>query len=158
MRHIRKLTDKDKIYLDVDDGAMKRDKLSHGVAGAFRVVKVDKETNTVVIQRGDVVERVAMNRVVRAPASAPVDDAPDALQATTKDIEEKVTEGEKWVMKGILDHRELDDGSLEFRIDWAGKWKPTWEPRQYIPEEAISRYLTKRRKKDRAAARGRSWS
>ena len=158
VRHIRKLTDKDKVYLDVDDGAMKREKLLHGVAGAFRVIKIDKATNTVVIQRGDVVERVAMNRVVRAPASAPVDDTPDNSQATTKDIEEKVTEGDNWVMKGILDHRELDDGTLEFRIDWAGKWKPTWEPRKYIPEEAISRYLAKRRNKDRAAALGRSWS
>ena len=139
MPHIRKLTDKDKVYLDVDDGAMKREKLSHGVAGAFRVIKVDKATKTVIIQRGDVIERVAMNRVVRAHASAAVYDTPDDLQATKKEIEQKVTEGDTWVMKGILDHRELDDGTLEFRIDWAGKWKPTWEPRKYIPEEAISR-------------------
>ena len=156
VRHIRKLTDQDKVYLDVEESGIKRAKLSHGVAGAFRVVKVDKATNTVVIQRGPVVERVAMNRVVRAPASAPVDEAPDDMQATTKDMEDKVTEGQTWVMKRILDHRELDDGTLEFRIDWAGDWSPTWEPRRFIPEEAISRYLAKRRKADRAKVR--SWS
>ena len=158
VRHVRKLVPDDKVYLDVDESGFKRAKLSHGVAGPFRIISVDKKTNTVVIQRGDVVERVAMNRVVRAPASAAVDDTTDALQATPKDLADKVTEGETWVMKRILDHRELDDGTLQFRIEWAGNWKPTWEERKYIPEESISRYLAKRRKKDRAQAQAPSWS
>ena len=51
-------------------------------------------------------------------------------------------------MKRILDHREADDGTLEFRIEWAGKWKPTWEPRTHIPEESIFRYLISQRKRD----------
>ena len=159
VRHIRKLQPTDKVYLDVEEGGVKRSKLSHGVGGAFRIISIDKDTNTLVIQRGDVVERVSMNRVVRAPASAQLDETPDALQATSKDIAEKVTTGQTWVMKRILDHRELDDGSLEFRIDWAGNWRPSWEPRAYIPEEAISRYLARRRKQDRAAVRAprKSW-
>ena len=45
-------------------GGIKRGKLSHGVIGAFRILKVDKDINILVIQRGDVVERVAMNRVL----------------------------------------------------------------------------------------------
>ena len=98
-------------------------------------MKVEKSTNTLIIQRGDVVERLAMKRVVRAPSSAPVDEADAELQTNSKDLEDKVTEGKKWVMKRILDHREADDGTLEFRIEWAGKWKPTWEPRTHIPEE-----------------------
>ena len=63
------------------------------------------DTKTLVIQRGDVFERVAMNRVVRAPASAPIEDSSPNLQATPKDLEDKVTDGKKWVMKKILDHR-----------------------------------------------------
>ena len=153
VRRARKLKAGDAVYLDVEESGMKRSKLSHGVAGAFRVIKVDKDTNTVLIQRGDLVERVAMNRVVRAPASAPVDSPDDRFQATTKDIDDKVTEGETWVMKRILDHRELDDGSLEFRVDWAGDWTPTWEPRRFLPEEAISRYLLRRKQQDLKAAR-----
>ena len=40
-------------------------------------------------------------------------------------------------MKRILDHQEAEDGTLEFRIEWDGKWKPTWEPSSHIPEESI---------------------
>ena len=105
-----------------------------------------------IIQRVDVIERVAMNRVVRAPSSAPVDEADVEMQATLKDLEDKVTEGKKWSMKRILHYREADDGTLEFRIEWAGKWKTTWEPRTHIPEEPIYRYLVRRRKRDREAA------
>ena len=152
VRHVRKLKQDDKVYLDVEMDGFKKDKLSHGVAGAFRVLEVDKDTNTVVIQRGDVVERVAMNRVVRAPASAEVDESGPDLRATAKDLEEKVTEGETWVMKKILGHRELDDGTLEFKVDWAGDWDPTWEPRAFLPEESISRYLVKLQKRARKAA------
>ena len=64
-----------------------------------------------------------------------------------------MTKGKKRVMKKILDHRELDDGRLQFRVDWAGDWKPTWEPRAFLPEEAISRYLVKRKRCDQRVAR-----
>ena len=70
-----------------------------------------------------------------------------------KDLEEKVTEERKWVMKKILDHRELDHGSLQFRFDWAGDWERTWEPRAFLPEEAIYRYCVKRRRRDQGEAR-----
>ena len=93
VRHARKLKIDDKVYLDIEEGGINRGKLSHGVAGAFRIVKVENSTNTVIIQRGDVVERVAMNRVVRAPCSATVDETNAELQATSKDLEDKVKEG-----------------------------------------------------------------
>ena len=75
------------------------------------------------------------------------------LQKTPKDLEAKATEGRKWVIKNILDHRELDDGSLQFDVDWAGDWKPTWEPRAFLPEEATSRYLVKRSRRDQREVR-----
>ena len=94
IRHVRKLKKDDMVYLDVGEAGIKRDKLQHNVAGAFRVVSVYKTTNTIVIRRGDVVERVAMNRVVRAPASASVDEGHE-YESTSEDIEERVIEGRK---------------------------------------------------------------
>ena len=70
VRRSRKIKVGEAVYLDISDGA-KRDKLAFQVSGPFRVLDVMKEGNTVVIQRGDVVERVSMNRITRAPPSDP---------------------------------------------------------------------------------------
>ena len=140
------------MYINIGEGGIKRGKLSHGVAGAFRIVKVKKSTNTVPIHRGDVVERVAMNRFVRAPSTAPIEDSEDELKATSKDFEEKVTEEKNWVMMRILNHHESDDGTLEFCIELAGKCKPIWKPRTHIPEESISRYMARRKNRERESA------
>ena len=73
-------------------------------------------------------------------------------QSTSKDLEYKVTEEKKFFMKRILDQREAEDGTLEFQIEGAGKWKPTWEPRTHITEESISLYTVRRHKRAREAA------
>ena len=144
VRKTMPLTDEDTVYLDITDGAKKRDKLSHGVGGAYEVLEVSPVTKTVVIQRGNVVERVSMNRVTRAPRTAKVigPDTPHALSATPADLAEKSTEGRSYYFKSILDHRTLDDGSVEFKLDWEG-YKPTWTPRRDVPEESISRYFAR---------------
>ena len=95
VRRVRKLKPDDKFYLDIEEVGSKQAKLSPGVVGAFRILKVDKDIKIFIIQREDFVERVAMNRVVRAPASAPIEDSSPNLQATPKDLEEKVTERKK---------------------------------------------------------------
>jgi len=146
-KRIRKsvgLTTDDKVFLDLNDGAKKRDKLSSGVGGAYEVLEVNKETKTVVIQRGDVTERVSMNRVTRAPASAKVvgPSPPYPHAATQRDLSEKTTTGRSYYFKSILDHRTLADGTVEFKLDWEG-YRPTWQPRQDVPEESISRYLAR---------------
>ena len=46
----------------------------------------------------------------------------------------------------IVAHRELGDGGLEFKVQWAGDWEPTWEPRENLPEEAVSRYFIRYRR------------
>ena len=136
----------DKVFLDTNDGVKKRDKLTHEVSGAFEIKKVNKN-NTVVIQRGNETELVTANRLTRAPASAPVIGPEHAEHAehvaTGQDLEEKNTEGDTYYFKKILDHRERDDGTLEFKLKWSGNWDPTWEPRANIPEESISRYLAR---------------
>ena len=102
-----------------------------------------------------------MDRLVRAPANtkAPAkakvagEDDSHALSSKAKDLADKNTEGESFAFKSFLDLRELDDGNLEFKIDWVGDYDPSWQPRPNIPEEAISRYLARRRIADTRAAR-----
>ena len=102
---------------------------------------------TVVIERRGIVERVAADRVT--PAPAPESDAPASYPeaATEEDIEEKNLDGETWLVDGIDDHRKTRHGKLEFLVRWAGPYEPTWEPRANLPEEIISRYFARLRKK-----------
>jgi len=144
------------VYLDLNDGVKKRGKLTNDVGGAYEVLEVDTTTKTVVIQRGSVTERVSMNRVVRAPKSAPLaGPMPDQEHAATpKDLAEKNIQGKSWYFKSILDHRTLDDGSLQLRLDWKG-YPPSWVPRADVAEESISRYfarLANERRKRRSSA------
>ena len=105
--------------------------------------------NTVTIQRGPVIERVTANRLTRAPSSA-VPAEPEHASSSA-DVATKNTKGTAWVFKKILDHREDDDGSLEFLLDWDGDYEPSWQPRANVPEESVSRYLAKRARRDRRA-------
>ncbi len=139
--------------MDLNDGAKKRDKLSHEVDGAFEIKAVNKN-NTIAIQRGDVVETVTANRVTRAPKAAKTKEPEHA--STPADLAKKNTKGKKWYFKKILDHREMDDGSLEFKLEWEGNWRPSWQPRENVPEEAVSRYLAKVARRNRRAGRAQS--
>ena len=149
IRRARRLKVGEAVYLDISDGAAKRDKLAFQVSGPFRILEVQRKGNTVVIQRGDVVERVSMNRVVRSPSSAEVVEPEHA--STPEDLADKETEGEIWRFKKILDHREMADGSLQFRLELVGNYEPTWELRKNIAEEAVSRYLAKVARRNRQA-------
>ena len=42
VRRVRKLKPDGNVYLCIEDGRIKRRKLSKGVVGAFRIVKIDK--------------------------------------------------------------------------------------------------------------------
>ena len=91
-----------------------------------------------------------MNRVTRAPASAKVVEPDYAVNPGALDT--KQTDGEQWYFEKILDHREMEDGTLELKIRWTEEWEDTWEPRDLIPEEAVSRYLAKAARKAKRAA------
>ena len=73
--------------------------------------------------------------------------SPKEEAATEEDIEEKNLDGETWLVDGIDDHRKTRHGKLEFLVRWAGPYEPTWEPRANLPEEIISRYFARLRKK-----------
>ena len=109
------------------------------------MLKVNR--TTVVIKRDDVVERVAADRVT--PAPTPESDAPMSYpeSATAEDMAEKNLEGGTWLVDSLDDHRKTRRGKLEFLVRWSGPYEPTWEPRANLPEEMISRYFAKLRKK-----------
>ena len=88
-------------------------------------------------------ERVTLNRLTRAPLDAA---APLPGGASPHDFVAKRESGNTWLFKRIMENREKSDGALEFRIDWEGDFELTWEPRDFISEEAISRYLAKYRR------------
>lgn len=131
----------DSVFLNLAENSLKAPKLTHQVSGPFLVLEVAR--NTAVIQRGDVVERVSLDRVTRSPAAAR---PRRPNEPTPSDLAKKTRTGETWLFTSILEHREKPDGSLEFRVDWEGDFAPTWEPRENLPEESISRYLAQYRR------------
>ena len=68
--------------------------------------------------------------------------------ATAADLAAKATGGPSWYFKKILQHRETDDGQLEFFVEWVND-PPSWIGRPDLPEESVSRYLAKAFKKRR---------
>ena len=68
IRATRRITTDDHVFLDTHDGAAKRPKLTHNISGPYRVLGHD--SNTITIQRGEVVERVSRDRVTLAPKQA----------------------------------------------------------------------------------------
>ena len=81
------------------------------------------------IQRDEVTERVAIDRV--APAPAPESDAPFNYPEapTAVDMREKKIDGETWLVELLDDHRKTGRGKLEFLVRWAGPYERAWEPR-----------------------------
>ena len=65
-------------------------------------------------------------------------------------MRDKNLEGRTYVFDKTLKHRVNKDGSLDFLIKWHGYKKPTWQPRSDIPEEAISYFLSSKRRSARA--------
>ena len=128
--------------MDTHDGTAKRPKLPHIISGPFRVLGHD--SNTIAIQRGEVVERISRDRVTLAPKQA-ITKAARIGDAQPKHLQAKRNSGRSYTFSKILSHRELQNGDLEFKISWYGNYKPTWEPRDCVPEEAISCYFARYR-------------
>ena len=83
------------------------------------------------------------------PAPAPESDAPMSYPeaATAEDMEEKNLEGETWLVDSLGDHRKTRQGKLEFLVRWSGPYERTWDSRANLPEEMISRYFARLRRK-----------
>ena len=143
IRRRRAITVGDRVFLNLNDGVKKPSKLSHTVSGPFEVKEVFD--NTISIQRGDIVERVSTDRVTPAPKGLPI--RTSSTDATALDFARKQRSGQTWLFDKILNHRETGDNSVEFKIQWTGDYEPTWEPRDNVPEEAISRYFAKYKRK-----------
>ena len=139
----RRIETGDHIFLDTHEGAAKRPKLTHNISGLYRVLGHDSKT--IVIQRGEVVERVSRDRVTLAPKQAATR-AARTEDAQPKHLQAKRTSGRSYSFSKILGHRELQSGDLEFKISWDGNYRPTLEPRDCVSEEAISRYFARYRR------------
>ena len=95
------------VYLDPYDGSKGKSKLQHNVEGPYQVLEVTDRTAA--IQRGGVVERVTLDRVVPAPVTkterdmAPPPTAAEHLP-TPADLAEKNRAGPSYLVDRIADH------------------------------------------------------
>ena len=92
-----------------------RPKLAHNISGLFRVLEHDSDT--IVIQRGEVFERASRDRVTLVPKQA-ITRAARIGDAQPKHLQAKRTSGRSYTFSKILGHRELQSGDLEFKILW----------------------------------------
>ena len=130
------------IYRNPTDGAKTSNKLASPAVGPYRVLANDKRTIT--IDRDGATERVSADRCVYAP---PPMDAPRASTTTPGDLVDKVTEGTQYAVERLLRHHTMEDGTTEFLIKWADYDTPTWTGRTYVPEELVSRYEQRLRRR-----------
>ena len=143
----RNILAREYFYLDPTDGTTKSTKLGNHAQGPYRVLSNDRKT--FVIQRDDEVERVNSDCITYAspPPELP---PPEPLEATAEDLAEKNTEGPTFLFYLTQDHRTLSSGETEFLIKWHGYKQQSW-PLRNIPEEAISQYLSRNRRKERSS-------
>lgn len=71
------------------------------------------------------------------------------------DLRAKRKDGSEYVVKKLWSHRKDEDGTLYFKMTNADCEDPTWELKDCIPGELISRYYRLlRRRETRLAATG----
>ena len=109
----RRIETGDHIFLDTHDGAAKRPKLTHNISGPYNVLGHD--SNPIVMQRGEVVERVSRDRVTLAPKQAATR-AARLGNAQPEHLTAKRTSGCSYTFSKILGHREHSNGDLDFKI------------------------------------------
>ena len=154
-RRVRRVTHRPKVgshvYLDPFDGTKKRSKLQHTVEGPYKVLEIDNRT--IVIQRGEVVERVSADRTTPAPQpnTAVADADKQEREASASYMASNNREGETWLVDKLIDHRKSGKGRYEFQVRWVGDYEDTWEPRANIPEELVSRYFARGARRSEAA-------
>ena len=110
--------------------------------GLYRVLANDRRTIT--IDRDGITERVSADRCVYVP---PPMDAPRVSTTTPRDLANKVKEGTQYAVEKLLKYREMEDGTTEFLIKCADYDQPTWTARTHIPEELVSRYALRLRRR-----------
>lgn len=99
-------------------------------------------------------ERFNRDSVIKSPTSVkgqPTDTG--TIEATHMDLVTRRIDGEVWILKAIEAKRVQRTGVVEFLIRFNGPFYPSWEPREKIPKELISRYLVRRRQADRMKSR-----
>ena len=120
------------VYLNPTEGGKTSNELACPAVGPYRVLASDRRTIT--IDHDGVTERVSADRCVYAPLPT------DALRASTTtpaDLADKVRDGTQYTVEGLLKHRTMEDGTIEFLIEWADYDTPNWTARTQVPEELV---------------------
>ena len=125
------------VWLDTKQRTGSVNKLQPSGDGPFRILDVGK--GTLVIKRGDDIERVNRARVELAPGP-PTNEKRESWEPTSLDFKEK-TRGPEWVVDRILNHHIDEDGAYSFHVRWYGPYKDTWQPRSDLNEETVARYF-----------------
>ena len=130
------------VYLNLTDGGKTSNKLASSAVGPYRVLANDRRTIT--IDCDGITEQVSTDRCVYAPPPM------DALRGTTTtpcDPGDKVRESTHYAVENLLKHREMEEGTTDILIKWADYDQPTWTARTQIPEELVSRYALRLRRR-----------
>lgn len=145
------ITDGDWVFIDPGQRTGPTNKLTPVADGRYRVLSTGR--GTLVIKRGDLIERINRSRAELAP---PPDGASpgDPNDPTDADFAEK-THGEEWVIRKIKDHEPDEDGKLWFHVEWAGQHDDSWQPRRDLDESTIAAYFSRIRKRKEADQRRR---
>ena len=125
------------VWLDPKQRTGSVNKLQPSGDGPYRILDVGK--GTLVIKRGNEIERVNRARVELAPGP-PENEKRAAWEPTAKDFQEK-TRGPEWVVDRVLDHHIDDDGAYSFHVRWYGPYDDSWQPRSDLNEETVARYF-----------------
>lgn len=80
--------------------------------GPFFVL--DHTTRDFVIQQDDVVKRVNIYRIGRAPAPKSLAIPRDAFEATYEDLAAKNRDVPSWLVEGVVDHRNEGENTVTF--------------------------------------------
>lgn len=113
----------------------KRDKLSHNMAGPSNILDIKRRT--VLIQSGELTERVSLDLLGRAPTSSkPVK---HDMDATPVDVVTKKHTGSAWVFTHTPKRAEKVSAPFVWGYD------PAWDPHDNLPGEALWRHFAKYR-------------
>ena len=146
------ITEGDWVFIDPGQRTGPTNKLAPVADGRFRVLSTGR--GTLVIKRGQLVERINRSRAELAPPPDD-DEQADSTDPTDADFAEK-THGEEWVIKRIKDHEPDEDGKLWFLVEWAGEHDDSWQPRRDLDESTIAHYFARiRKRKDNEQRRER---
>lgn len=101
------------------------------------------DVRTFFVGQDGVIEQFSADRVAYAPSLS----QPIPPLATSTDLAAKTPTGRTYKVEKLLNQQLNNEDSTEFLDKWFAYRTPAWEPRSHIPDELVSRYLTRARQR-----------